>query len=110
MNANLQFDEMYTPEEVAKAFKVTAGTVRNLIKKGRLFAYQIGDQYRIPRFAIDQWLSPFAGIDWESIGYGAWKNDPSTSDPEGFVKKIRKTAHKSVKDYLADLDRDSSSS
>ena len=99
-------DEVYTPEEVAKAFKVTAGTVRNLIKKGKLFAYQIGDQYRIPKFAIEQWLSPFAGIDWESIGYGAWKNDPASAEPEKLVRKLRKTDHKSVQDYLTDLDSD----
>lgn len=99
-------DEVYTPEEVAKAFKVTSGTVRNLIKKGKLFAYQIGDQYRIPKFAIEQWLSPFAGIDWESIGYGAWKNDPSSAEPEKLVRRLRKTEHKSVQEYLADLDRD----
>lgn len=109
MSVALQTDEVYTPEEVAKAFKVTAGTVRNLIKKGKLFAYQIGDQYRIPKFALDQWLSPFAGVDWESIGYGAWKADPASADPEKFVRKLRRTGHRSVKDYLADLDRDSAS-
>jgi excisionase family DNA binding protein len=107
MNANLQLDEMYTPEEVAKAFKVTAGTVRNLIKKGKLFAYQIGDQYRIPRFAIDQWISPFAGVDWESLGYGLWKEDAATKDPAGYVRGLRKGSHRSIKDYLLDLEKES---
>jgi excisionase family DNA binding protein len=103
----MDMDVLYTPEEVAKAFKVTSGTIRNLIKKGRLFAYQIGDQYRIPRFAIDQWISPFAGVDWESLGYGLWKEDVSTQDPVGYVRSLRKSAHRSVKDYLLDLEKES---
>jgi len=109
MNTALQIDDVYTPEEVAKAFKVTPGTVRNLIKKKKLFAYQIGDQYRIPKFALEQWLSPFAGIDWEAIGFGAWKNDPESADAERYVRRLRKTDHKSVEDYLTDLDGDATS-
>lgn len=106
MNTALKMDVVYTPEEVAKAFKVTAGTVRNLIKKGELFAYQIGEQYRIPQFAIDQWISPFSGVDWESLGYGLWKNDLETRDPVKYVQRLRKSPRHSVKDYLLDLEKE----
>lgn len=104
-----EIEAVYTPEEVAKALKVTGGTIRNLIKKGRLFAYRVGDQYRIPRYALDQWLSPFAGIDWDSIGFGSWKGDQETRDPARYVRSLRRTKYRSVKDYLAALDSQSSS-
>lgn len=97
-------DTVYTPEEIAKELKVAGGTIRNLIKKGSLFAFKVGDQYRIPQYALDQWLSPFKGIDWKSIGFGIWKRDSATKNPEGYVGKLRKTKHRSIKDYLIDLD------
>lgn len=104
----MEIDTVYTPEEIAKRLKVTGGTIRNLIKKGKLFAFQVGDQYRIPEYALDQWLSPFRGVDWESIGFGVWKRDPATKNLVRYVKKLRKTKHRSVKDYLTDLDSPSS--
>ena len=92
---------VYTPEEVAKTMKVTGGTIRNLIKKGELFAIRVGDQYRIPHYVLDQWLSPFGGIDWESIGFGMWKNDSETKDPVRYVRKLRKPKFRNVKEYLS---------
>lgn len=100
----MEIDTVYTPEEIAKRLKVSGGTIRNLIKKGELFAFQVGDQYRVPEYALDQWLSPFYGVDWESIGFGMWKNDRATKNPVRCVTKLRKTKHHSVKDYLKDLD------
>ena len=97
-------DTVFTPEEVAKTLKVTGGTIRNLIRKGKLFALQVGDQYRIPSYALDQWLSPFEGVDWESIGFGIWKTDRETKDPVRYVQKLRKKRHRSLKDYLSSLD------
>ena len=100
----MQLDTVYTPEEVAKRLKVAGGTIRNLIKKGKLFAFQVGDQYRIPEYALDQWLSPFHGVDWESVGFGIWKNDQATKNPVRYVEKIRRSKYRTVKDYLTDLD------
>lgn len=104
----MEIDTVYTPEEVAKRLKVAGGTIRNLIKKGNLFAFQVGGQYRIPEYALDQWLSPFQGVDWESIGFGMWKHDRSTKNPIGYVAKLRKTRHRTIKDYLKDLESPSS--
>lgn len=101
-------DMVYTPEEIAKRLKVAGGTIRNLIKKGKLFAFQVGDQYRIPQYAIDAWLSPMRGVDWESIGFGLWKRDHATKNPVRYVKKLRNIRNKSVKDYLMDIDSPSS--
>ncbi|MBI2340042.1 MAG: helix-turn-helix domain-containing protein [Deltaproteobacteria bacterium] len=101
---DVQNDAVYKPEEIARLLKVTGGTIRNLIKKGSLFAYQVGDQYRIPRYALEQWLSPFRGVDWESIGFGLWKKDRPTKNPVRYVEALRKAKYASVKDYLSDLD------
>lgn len=93
---------VYTPEEVAKRLKVSGGTIRNLIKKQELFAYQIGDQYRIPQYALDQWLSPFRGVNWESLGFGMWQHDKSTRRPADFVRKLR-TTDQNISDYLNEI-------
>ena len=100
----MEIDTVYTPEEIAKRLKVAGGTIRNLIKKGALFAFQVGDQYRIPQYALDEWLSPFAGVDWKSIGFGVWKRDRATKNPVRYVEKLRNIKHRNIKDYLMDID------
>lgn len=37
----------FTPEEVAEILRVTASTIRNEIKRGKLHSYVIGDRYLI---------------------------------------------------------------
>ncbi|MBI2346050.1 MAG: helix-turn-helix domain-containing protein [Deltaproteobacteria bacterium] len=104
MSIREQTDVVYTPEEVAKVLKVAGGTVRNLIKKGRLFAIRVGDQYRVPRYAFEQLVAPFAGVDWDSIGFGIWKDEKGTKDPVRYVQRLRRTRYRSVKAYLEALD------
>lgn len=104
MSKAIEMDEVFTPEEVAQSLKVAGGTIRNLIRKKELFAYQVGDQYRIPRFAIEQWLSPFKGIDWESIGFGMWKKDKATRSPEKYVRALRQGDSDRLPDYLKNLE------
>lgn len=104
MKSIAEMDMVFTPEEVAKSLKVTGGTIRNLIRKGKIFAFQVGDQYRIPDYALNQWLSPFSGVDWESLGFGMWKADEKTKDPVRYLQKLRKTKHRSIRDYLSSLD------
>lgn len=101
-------EPVFTPEEVAKALKVTGGTIRNLIKKGQLFAIKVGDQYRIPRHVLEGWFSPFEGIDWESIGFGIWSKDKATKNPVRYVEKLRRVKHQSILGYLEDLEKSSS--
>lgn len=104
----MEIDIVYTPEEIAKKLKVAGGTIRNLIKKGKLFAFQVGDQYRIPQYALNQWLSPFTGVDWEAIGFGVLRHDKATKNPVRYVEKLRNIKHRSIKDYLMALDSPSS--
>jgi excisionase family DNA binding protein len=54
----LQLDlaELNEPEAVAAALKVSKGTVYRFIKSGDLFAYKVGSQYRIPGWAVLQYL------------------------------------------------------
>lgn len=52
----LDLGELYEPEAVAVAMKVSKGVVYRLIHSGELYALKIGSQYRIPGYAINQYL------------------------------------------------------
>jgi excisionase family DNA binding protein len=43
-----------TVDEVASALRVDERTVRRYIADGRLYAFQVGNQYRIPRSSLAQ--------------------------------------------------------
>lgn len=47
-------EEIYTPREVARMFRVSTATVWRLIRKGEIRAIRIGGQYRIPASAISE--------------------------------------------------------
>ena len=49
-------DHMFTIAEVAKKLSVSTRTVQRLIKSGKLRAYQVGRQKRIPPVAVEQML------------------------------------------------------
>jgi excisionase family DNA binding protein len=47
---------VYTVEEVAKMLKVSAATVRKLIKQGKIEAFPVGNQMRITKEALDRYM------------------------------------------------------
>lgn len=47
----------YTVEEVAKMLKVSAATVRRLVKQGEIEAFMVGNQYRITQEALDRYTN-----------------------------------------------------
>jgi excisionase family DNA binding protein len=48
--------ELYTPQEVAKIVRVTRTTIYQHIKKGQLKAIRIGNQYRITKAQLEEYL------------------------------------------------------
>jgi putative molybdopterin biosynthesis protein len=47
-------DKVYTPDEVAKIFQISKHTVYELIKRGELNAFKIGNKMRIEQVELDQ--------------------------------------------------------
>lgn len=48
------YPPLFTPEEVARIFKVSDDAVRQMIRKGQLPAIKFGRQYRVPKYEIDR--------------------------------------------------------
>jgi putative molybdopterin biosynthesis protein len=48
--------ELYTPREVAKIVRVRRTTIYQHIKKGQLKAIRIGNQYRITKAQLEEYL------------------------------------------------------
>lgn len=57
----LDFGEMHEPKAVADALHVDKRTVYRLIHRKELFAIKIGSQFRIPGWAIYQYLGAERG-------------------------------------------------
>jgi putative molybdopterin biosynthesis protein len=47
-------NEMYTPDEIAKLFKISKHTVYELIKRGELKAFKVGNMMRIEQSEVDR--------------------------------------------------------
>jgi excisionase family DNA binding protein len=47
---------IYTVEEVSKILRVSAATVRKMIKQGKLEAFYVGSQARITKEALDRYI------------------------------------------------------
>jgi putative molybdopterin biosynthesis protein len=54
----MNFENLYTPQEVADLWKVSRRTVYAWIKTGRIKAYKLGDTVRIPEPELTQILKP----------------------------------------------------
>lgn len=50
-------EEYYTIEEIMKVLKVSRNTVYSWIKEGRIKGVKIGRQWRIPKTALNQFLT-----------------------------------------------------
>jgi excisionase family DNA binding protein len=48
--------EMYTPEEVAQKLKISRATVYIWLRQGRLKGVKVGDLWRIPEEALEEFL------------------------------------------------------
>ena len=57
MQKSLPYPEVYTVEEFAQMFKLSAEVVRNLIRRGEIAAIRIGKQYRIPQPVVDRYFA-----------------------------------------------------
>ena len=60
-------DELYTPLEVAKMLRVTRTTIYQHIKKGQLKAIRIGNQYRITKAQLEEYLQQNAVTGTKSV-------------------------------------------
>jgi excisionase family DNA binding protein len=58
--------ELYTPREVAKIVRVTRTTIYQHIKKGQLKAIRIGNQYRITKAQLEEYLQQNAVAETKS--------------------------------------------
>jgi excisionase family DNA binding protein len=98
------YEEIFTVEDVSKIFKITVGSVRNLIKKGIIPAIKIGKQYRIPKHIVDNIFSTFYGASVTEIGFGVLKKHKFEDSVE-YVNKIRaKNEHKDFNKILEELE------
>jgi putative molybdopterin biosynthesis protein len=46
-------DQTYTPDEIARIFKISKHTVYELIKRGELRAFKVGNRMRIEQSEVD---------------------------------------------------------
>lgn len=49
-------NKLLTPQEAARELNITAQSIRNYIKQGKLKAYKLERVYRIPEKEIEQFL------------------------------------------------------
>jgi len=99
------YEEVFTVEEVAGIFKLSRGSVRNLIKKGEIPAIKIGKQYRIPESIVEKLYSQVYKVsEPEKAGYGMLKNSNKAVSGLEYVRKIRDTS-KTVEETLEEIDK-----
>lgn len=96
--------KLLTVPEVARLLRLSAGAVRSLIVKKEIPALRLGKQYRIPKYVIDNLLSPLLGERPETLGFGLWKGCKETADAVGYVNRIRKKEEsKSLEQILREM-------
>lgn len=65
-NLNLGQDQLLTPNEAATKLKVTPEQIRSLIRKGQLFAVNVGTGMKRPLYRITQQaLNDFLSHRWQ---------------------------------------------
>lgn len=93
--------QLLTVREVAEILRLSVGAVRNLIVQQEIPALRLGKQYRIPKYVIDNLLSPLLGESAESLGFGIWQG---REDSARHVRKIRQREEsKSLDTILEEL-------
>jgi excisionase family DNA binding protein len=94
--------DVYTVEEFAKIFKLSAEAVRNLIRKGEIPAIRIGKQYRIPQTVVDRYFAEATSP--EERGFAMWAKNriPSVT----YINKLRAKDHRTIDAFLKDMAED----
>ncbi|MDQ0256062.1 putative molybdopterin biosynthesis protein [Evansella vedderi] len=67
-------DHTYTPDEIAKMFKISKHTVYELIKRGELHAFKVGNKMRISPEEVERYKNT-------SQAYQSKKLDPTLTHP-----------------------------
>ena len=49
-------EQFYTPKEIAEQYRVTSQAVTKWIKQGKLKAVKVGNVWRIPESALDEFI------------------------------------------------------
>lgn len=102
MQKSIPYPEVYTVEEFAQMFKLSAEVVRNLIRRGEIAAIRIGKQYRIPQPVVDRYFAQ--ALPPQERGFGMWKEKPVSS--LSYVNRLRERDSRSPEAFLADLTQD----
>ncbi len=98
------YPKLLTVREVSHLLRLSVGAVRNLIIKKEIPSLRLGKQYRIPKYVLDNLLSPLLGESPETLGFGLWKGRKETKDSVGYVNRIRKKEEsKSLERILEEL-------
>lgn len=61
-------EQTYTPDEIAKLFKISKHTVYELIKRGELKAFKVGNQMRIDKSEVERFKNQGAPSKNKSLG------------------------------------------
>lgn len=96
------YSEVYTVEEFAKLFKLSAEAVRTLIRKGEIPAIRIGKQYRIPQAVVDRYFAQ--ALSPEERGFGMWRQKPVASLT--YVNTLRNRDRRTPEAFLKDMAED----
>lgn len=84
---NIDFSQVYTPEQVARMLQLSKNTIYQLIERGEIVAKKIGKVYRIPAASLS---FIFTGLDFDL--YKAEKEDlKSLPRTEEEIAKVRAT-------------------
>ncbi|MFQ6058034.1 MAG: helix-turn-helix domain-containing protein [Anaerolineae bacterium] len=101
-----EYEEVFTISDVAKIFKLSVTTIRQLIRDGELPAIRIGRNYRIPKSAVDRYFAQPAATVFtpEEAGFGMWKDREDIGDSVDYVNKIRQEGEKSLRETIEELE------
>lgn len=97
------YEELFTVEEVSGIFKLSRGSIRNLIKSGKIAAIKIGKQYRIPESVINAFYEPLQKP-VPATGFAMWKEKDVPGDGAEYVTGIRQK-DSSLEETLQELNK-----
>lgn len=102
MQNPVPFPNVYSVEEFAKMFKLSAEVVRKLIRQGEIPAIRIGKQYRIPQHVIDRYLAQ--ALPPEERGFGMWGSRPVKT--LAYLNRLRGQDRRSPEAFLKEMIKD----